>query len=141
MSASKNEVLFREIIDEAFNQGHYEVLERNVSPDFVEHQFGLKATLEGMQGGIEFLRRAFPDFRLEIEDLAEDGEVLWARMTARGTNEGGFMGPPNGKTFCITVFDQLRFEGGKMAEHWGSPDRFALMAQLGLLPSLQSTAV
>ena len=137
MSASTNETLFREIIDEAFNQGRYEVLARNVSSDFSEHQFGLHATLDGMQGDIEILRRAFPDFRLEIDDLVEEGEVLWARMTARGTNSGGFMGPPNGKTFRITVFDQVRFESGKMVEHWGSPDRFALLAQLGLLPVLE----
>lgn len=140
MSGSKNEVMFREIIDQAFNQGRYEVLVRNVSPDFVEHQFGLHATLEGMQGDIEILRRAFPDFRLEIDDLAENGEKIWVRMTARGTNRGGFMGPPNGKTFRITVFDQLRFEGGKMVEHWGSPDRFALLVQLGLLPQVERSA-
>jgi predicted ester cyclase len=133
--------MFREIIDEAFNHGRYEVLERNVSPDFVEHQFGLHATLEGMQGDIEILRSAFPDFQLEIDDLVEEGEVIWARMTAHGTNSGGFMGPPNGKTFHITVFDQLRFKHGKMVEHWGSPDRFALLAQLGLLPAREGKAV
>ena len=134
MSGSKNESVFREIINEGFNQGHYDVLRRNVAPDFVEHQFGLKATIEGMQSDIEFLRQAFPDFTLTIDDLVEDGEILWARMTARGTNRGGFMGPPNGKSFRITVFDQVRFENGMMVEHWGSPDRFALLAQLGLLP-------
>jgi len=140
MSATRNEAIFREIIDKAFNQGQYEVLQRNVSPDFVEHQFGLKPTIEGMQSDIQFLRRAFPDFTLTIEDLTEDGDRLWARMSARGTNRGGFMGPPNGKAFRITVFDQLRFENGMMVEHWGSPDRFALMAQLGLLPQLETRA-
>jgi predicted ester cyclase len=44
------------------------------------------------------------------------------------------MGPPTGKAMSITVFDSCRFEQGKIVEHWGSPDRFALLAQLGLLP-------
>ena len=44
------------------------------------------------------------------------------------------MGPPNGKAFEITVIDIARFENGKIVEHWGVPDRFAVMAQLGLLP-------
>jgi predicted ester cyclase len=30
--------------------------------------------------------------------------------------------------------DVCRFENGKIVEHWGVPDRFAVMAQLGLLP-------
>jgi predicted ester cyclase len=48
------------------------------------------------------------------------------------------MGPPNGKTFEIAVFDVVRFADGKIVEHWGSPDRFALLAQLGLLPKQQA---
>ena len=137
MSGEQNQAALREVISEAFNQGRYDVLRRRFKPDFVEHQFGLHATIEGMQGDIQFLRKAFPDFNLTIEDVVEQGDKLWVRMTARGTNLGGFMGPPNGKTFRVTVFDVCRFEDGKIVEHWGSPDRFALMAQLGLLPQPQ----
>ena len=90
-----------------------------------------------MQSDIQFLRTAFPDFKLIIEDMLAQGDKVWVRMTARGTNLGGFMGPPNGKSFEVTVFDQCRFNDGKIVEHWGSPDRFALLAQLGLLPQQQ----
>ena len=141
MSARQNQAVFREIITEAFNQGQYDVLRRDVRPDFVEHQFGLHPTIEGMQGDIQFLRTAFPDFNLTIEEIVEAGDKVWARMTARGTNRGGFMGPPNGKSFEIAVFDVCRFEGGKMVEHWGSPDRFAMLAQLGLLPQREQAKV
>ena len=125
------------MIDEAFNKGNYTVLRENFNPDFIEHQFGLHATIEGMQSDIQFLRTAFPDFRLTIEDMVADGDKLWVHMTARGTNRGGFMGPPNGKSFEVAVFDTCRFKDGKIVEHWGSPDRFALLAQLGLLPKPQ----
>jgi predicted ester cyclase len=134
MSTEQNQAAFRRVIAEAFNKGNYNVLPDLFIPDFIEHQFGLHPTIEGMQADIQFLRTAFPDFNLTIEDMVADGDNVWARMTARGTNSGGFMGPPNGKTFKITVFDQCRFKDGKIAEHWGSPDRFAMMAQLGLLP-------
>lgn len=134
MSTEQNQASFRQIINEAFNKGNYNVLRDHVRPDFIEHQFGLHPTLEGMQGDIQFLRTAFPDFNLTIEDMAADGDKLWVRMTARGTNRGGFMGPPNGKSFEVAVFDTCRFSEGKMVEHWGSPDRFALLTQLGLLP-------
>ena len=140
MSGEQNQAALREVIGEAFNQGHYDVLRRRFKPDFVEHQFGLHATIEGMQGDIQFLRTAFPDFNLTIEEMVEAGDKVWARMTARGTNRGGFMGPPNGKSFEVAVFDVCRFEDGKVVEHWGSPDRFALLAQLGLLPQRQPAA-
>ena len=114
------------------------MLREHFDPDFIEHQFGLHPTIEGMQSDIQFLRTAFPDFTLSIEDLVADGDKIWARMTASGTNRGGFMGPPNGKSFEIAVFDVCRFQDGKIIEHCGSPDRFALLAQLGLLPQKQA---
>jgi predicted ester cyclase len=42
--------------------------------------------------------------------------------------------PPMGRSFAITVMDVCRFENGKIVEHWGVPDRFHQMTQLGLLP-------
>ena len=137
MTTHDNLNAFRSIIDEAFNQENYQILDDLVSPDFIEHQFGLHPTIPGMIDDIRFLHRAFPDFHLTFEELVADGDKVWARMTARGTNLGGFMGPPNGKSFTIAVFDVSRFENRKMIEHWGSPDRFALLAQLGLLPQRQ----
>lgn len=141
MSTEQNQAALREVITEAFNQGHYEVLSKHFKPDFIEHQFGLHPTIEGMQGDIQFLRTAFPDFNLTIEEMVEVGDKVWVRMTGRGTNRGGFMGPPNGKSFEVAVFDVCRFEGGKIVEHWGSPDRFAMLMQLGLLPQRQPATV
>jgi len=134
MSTEQNKQSFRRVIEEAFNKGNYSVLSDLFNPDFIEHQFGLHPTIEGMIGDIQFLRTAFPDFNLTIEELVADEDKVWARMTARGTNKGGFMGPPNGKSFRMVVFDECRLKDGKIVEHWGSPDRFAMLAQLGLLP-------
>ncbi len=141
MATTPNQAALREVIEEAFNQGRYEVLRRRFKPDFVEHQFGLHATIEGMQRDIEYLRTAFPDFNLTIEEMVEADDKVWVRMTGRGTNLGGIMGPPNGKSFEVTVFDEVRFEDGKIVEHWGSPDRFAQLSQLGLLPKRQPETV
>jgi predicted ester cyclase len=135
MSAQENVQVVRQVIEEAFNQGRFDNLPRLFKPGYREHQFGLHDTVEGMQQDIQFLRRAFPDFHLTIEQMTCDGDKVWVLSTARGTNLGGLMGPPNGKSFEISVFDLLRVEDGLIVEHWGSPDRFAQMAQLGLLPN------
>mgnify|MGYP002399770338 CR=1 FL=1 len=41
---------------------------------------------------------------------------------------------PTGKKFEISVIDIMRFGNGKLIEHWGIPDKLALMEQLGMKP-------
>jgi len=72
---------------------------------------------------------------LTIEDLIMDGDKVWGRMTGRGTHKKQFGPlPATDKTFEITVIDIMRFKEGKLIEHWGVPDRLALMEQLGMKP-------
>ena len=134
MSAVENKEVFRRVIEEGFNKGNYQALDSLFAPSYVEHQFGLKTTLQGFKEDIRYLRSGFPNLHLTIEDMTAEGDKVWIRMTAQGTNDGPFIGPPTGKPMTITVFDVCRFENGRIVEHWGVPDRFALMAQLGLLP-------
>ena len=115
MNEKSNLEVFRTIIEEAFNKDNTSILYDLVAPDFSKHQFGLHPTIEGMAGDIHFLHTAFPDFRLSIEDLNVDGDKIWARMTARGTNRGGFMGPPNGKHLRLRY---SMFAASKKALWW-----------------------
>ena len=135
MSAEHNIATFRQVIEEGFNKGNMDALDDCFSPTYLEHQFDLPPTLEGFKGSIRYLRDTFSGFSLTIDDMVADGDKVWARMTGRGTHTKEFMGrPPTGKSFAITVVDICRFENGKIVEHWGVPDRFHLIAQLGLLP-------
>ena len=133
MNKEEMVVIFQKIIAEAFGQQKFDVLGTSFDPNFVEHQFGLKKNIEGMQEDITDLHKSFPDIAFKIEETVVEGDKLWARMIARGTNKGGIMGPPNGKPFEIYVFDVVRFKDGKIVEHWGVSDRFAILAQLGML--------
>jgi predicted ester cyclase len=65
---------------------------------------------------------------LTIEDIVADGDKVWARIVARGND------PRSGQEVSINVMDVSRFVDGRMVEHWGTPDRFALLHQLGRLP-------
>ena len=135
MSVEQNKAVFRRVIEEGFNRGHFEALDDCFPPAYTEHQFDLPATLEGFKGSIAFLRDTFAPFSLTIEDMVADGDKVWARLTGRGTDSKGLGGrPPTGRSFAITVIDVCRFENGKIVEHWGVPDRFHQMVQLGLLP-------
>ena len=138
MSDEQNKAVFRRVIEQGFNTGNLDALNDCFSPTYTEHQFDLPPTLEEFKGSIRFLRDTFAPFSLNIEDMIADGEMVWARMTGRGTDSKGIMGhPPTGRFFAITVIDVCRFEHGKIVEHWGVPDRFHQLAQLGLLPRPQ----
>jgi predicted ester cyclase len=141
MSAEQNIQIVRRLIEEGLSEHNLDLVTELFEPNFIENQFGLKPTIAGMKEDFEFLYRAFPDYHLSIEDIVADGDKVWLRMTCTGTNKGGFMGPPNGKSFKITVMDVVRLKDGKVVEHWGVPDRFAVMAQLGLLPQPQAQKV
>jgi predicted ester cyclase len=135
MTAEQNAEVFRRVIEEGFNNGNFAALDEGFPPSYTEHQFDLSLTLAEFKGSIRYLRDTFAPFSLTIEDLVADGEKIWARLTGRGTDSKGLMGrAPTGRSFTITVIDICRFEDGKIVEHWGVPDRFHQMAQLGLLP-------
>jgi len=137
MSSQRNLQVFHQVIEEGFNRGNYAALDALFALGYQEHQFGLHTDLAGFKRDIQFLRAAFPDLHLTIEDEVADGDKVWARARACGTNLGAFIGPPTGKAMEITVIDICRFENGKIVEHWGVPDRFAVIKQLGLLPLAQ----
>ena len=46
---------------------------------------------------------------------------------------------PTGGSFTIAGIDVIRFEDGRMAEHWHVVDQLTLMQQLGLIPAPDST--
>ena len=138
MSTTDPETVARLLIEEGFNRGDLSVADELSSPELVEHQnFGPNHApgAEGVKAVITSLRRAFPDFRLEIEDLVVDGDLVWLRMVGSGTNDGSFMGhEPTGRTMRTAVFDVLRVRDGRIVEHWGVPDRLGALLQLGLVP-------
>ncbi len=132
------------ILEEGFAAGDTAVVDELCSPDLVEHQFGLAGTgaeaIEGVKEAIQWLHRAVPDLTFTIEDWVEAGDTIWVRARARGTASGPVLGPPSGRPVDITVIDVARITDGRIVEHWGVPDRFALLAQTGALARLRQTS-
>jgi predicted ester cyclase len=132
--------VMRRIFEEGFAVGGASVVDELCSPDLVEHQFGLAGTgaqaCEHVKAAIRDVHRAFPGLSVTIEDSVEQGDTIWVRVRARGTASGPFFGPPGNRPIDITVFDVARIVDGRIVEHWGVPDRFALLAQTGVLDRL-----
>lgn len=82
------------------------------------------------------LHTAIPDLSITVEDAVESGDTVWVRARARGTATGSFFGPPSGRPIDVTVIDIARIVDGRIVEHRGVPDRFAMLAQTGVLERL-----
>lgn len=133
--------VLRRIFDEGFATGDGSVVAELCSPDLVEHQFGMAGrgaeALDHLREAMGQVHAAMPDIAFTIEDAVQSGDTLWARVTGRGTATGPFFGPPSGRPVEITVIDVARVVDGRIVEHWGVPDRFAMLAQTGVLDRLK----
>ena len=110
-----------------------------IADDFVEHEEtpGLEPTKEGVKQFFHMYRAAFPDLRMEPQDVLASGDKVVARARATGTNQGEFMGmPPTGKSVDVQLIDIIRFgDDGLAREHWGVFDALGMMQQLGAIPA------
>jgi predicted ester cyclase len=133
-------VVMQRMLDEGFAAGNGAVAEELCSPGLVEHQFGLAGApgeaVQHVKDAMRDVHGAVPDLRFTIEDAVEDGDIIWVRARGRGTATGPFFGPPSRRPVDFTVIDVARVVGGQIVEHWGVPDRFAVLAQTGILDRL-----
>jgi predicted ester cyclase len=125
---------FATVIRAGFNEGNLEALDGLFTSDFVEHQRGFPTPdLAGLKRGIAGLRRSIPDIHLEIVDTVVEGDTICFVLRGDGTHDGP-LGPlpASGTHLTIDVIDVCRFREGKIAEHWGVPDRMGIMEQIGM---------
>jgi len=121
------------------NAGDIDGFGRQVAEDFVEHEElpGLPPTKEGVVQYFRMMLAAFPDMRMDVEDVIASGDKAVARLRVTGTNKGDFIGmPATGKSASVKLIDITRFgDDGLAREHWGVVDQLALMQQLGVIPT------
>ena len=129
---------------ELINEGDIDGFGEHVADGFVEHEElpGLEQSKEGVRQLFHMYRAAFPDLRMEPEDVLVSGEKVVARVHATGTHRGEFLGmPATGKRIDVAVIDIMRFgDDGLVHEHWGLFDSLGMMQQLGAIPAAAPTA-
>ena len=133
-----NEATMRRLY-ELISAGDIDGFGEHVADEFVEHEAtpGFEPSKEGVKQMFHMYRAAFPDLRMEAEDVLASGDKVVARVRATGTHQGEFMGmPATGKSVDVQVIDIMRFgEDGLVREHWGLFDALGMMQQLGAIPA------
>jgi steroid delta-isomerase-like uncharacterized protein len=118
---------------EALTLGRFQVIDELVSEAFIEHE-ELPTDAEGRDGLRELFQMfhaAFSDFAVTIEDMVAEGDKVFVRATMQGIQRAEFLDiPSKGKPMLVPVADVMRFEGGRIVEHWGLMDTGQLMEQL-----------
>lgn len=71
----------------------------------------------------EMAKHAFPDMTFDVNLVLESGDYIVSNWTLSGTHTGKpyYDVPPSGKKVIINGTAILRFENGKVVEHWGGP--------------------
>ena len=114
-------------------------MEKHVAKTFVRHDPGLDFEVRGPNGVLQLhdaLMPAFPDMKLDLEDLVAEGEKVLVRLVIRATHTGPFGEmAPTGKPISVPVLDLFQIRDGVLIEHWAQLDNLGMLKQLGALPA------
>ena len=123
-------------IEQVWNQGDFDAFAQLTTEQFAYHLGGQPPRdRAGMQQFLTATRTAFPDWRVDVQSLVQQGEQVAVRWRGEVTHQGPFHGiPATGKKVTVTGINLYRLEGDLVAEEWEETDSLGLLRQLGVLP-------
>ena len=105
--------------EETFNNGNFEILNEDISPDAIDHSFPEMQGVDAFKIPLMGLKGALPDLQAEPEIIIAEGDIVMALTTFTGTHEGEFLGiPPSGEQVTWSHVDINRIENGQVVEAW-----------------------
>jgi steroid delta-isomerase-like uncharacterized protein len=119
----------------AFNANDLDACVELAAPGLIINLAELPEPLRGRatwRQGAELMKRAFPDFHAQIEDIFGAGDRVAVRLTMTGTHEGEYLGiPATGRRVTYVSHEIYRVEDDLIAEEWICSDTAGLLRQLG----------
>ena len=98
---------------------------------------------QALTDNLDDIFRTFPDWKMEIVEIAAESESVIVRCRVSGThrgvatravNGGLLVGvPPTGKHFLVQHIHWYKIRDGKITDHSTSRDDLGMSQQLGLL--------
>jgi len=134
-TAEKNKKLVRRFYDEVMRDGNLAVIDELIADNYIEHEEfpGLTPNKEGLKGWVKMTRGAFPDLKMEVEDIIAEGNKVAVIARMKGTHQGEFLGKKGtGRKLDLPFVDVILIKDGKAVEHWGYSDNMKMAEQLQL---------
>ena len=141
MTIERNKAIARSWSEELWGQGNLALADEIIAPEYVRHDPGDPFPARGPEDVkriVTMLRGMLSDFRIEIEAMVAEGNLVVSRYTSIATDTRGYMGKqPTGKTIRTSAMQMFRFnDDGKIVESWAIRDDLGTLRQLGHLPHL-----
>lgn len=92
--------------------------------------------LEGAKMAHGMAMQSFPDRKVEVVEVVEDGTKVCVRQRVTGTNKGGFPAfgvPANNKKIDFQWISIYEVRRGKIVDHHSINDALTLLIQLGAI--------
>jgi len=144
MSTEANKAAARRWSEELWGKGNLSVADEIIAKDYVRHDPGDPFPARGpddVKRIVTMLRSMFPDFRIEVEAIIAEADLVVSRYTTTATDTRGYMGhAPTGKAIRTPAIQIFRFADGKIVESWAARDDLGTLRQLGHAPSARHTA-
>jgi predicted ester cyclase len=128
----------RRILEEIIPNGDVAGLRAVMHPEVVNHQppAGAPPGLDGMIQAMGWVKQGFSERRFEVHQVIAEGDTVVVHCTLHGRHTGPFMGlAPTNQSVAFRQVHIVRFQDGKVAEHWVVRDDLGLGRQLGAIPS------
>jgi len=100
----------------------------------IHHGFSsrIRPGIAGLRDHYDRLLKAFPDMRIDIDDIIADGEKVAHRFLFSGTHKGEFLGmPPTGKLVRTPGVHIHLFKNERAIEVWQVFDNLTFLSELG----------
>jgi steroid delta-isomerase-like uncharacterized protein len=94
---------------------------------------GLPSGPRAAKDTLTLLTTTFPDLKVTIDDILQDGDKVVVRFHITGTQKASFVGfPAKNRTLSIQAVDIHEFKDGKIVRTWHTEDWMTGLRQLGV---------
>jgi steroid delta-isomerase-like uncharacterized protein len=117
-----------------WNDGDFDVADEIFHPQAIAPDAPqLPAGPEGCKEVARIFRTAFPDFRMTVEDVVAEGDLVCCRFRQSGTHQGDLFGiAPTGRSVDFGEMAICQIADGQIIASWFQTDMLGLMSQLGV---------
>jgi predicted SnoaL-like aldol condensation-catalyzing enzyme len=117
---------------QALNDKRVELFDEFIHPEYNNHNAYVEPGPAGVKAFFRHYLDAFPDMKVVMDDVIEEGNRVSARFTYNGTFSNPFMGyRPNSAAVQMRSIDIWRVEDGKFIEHWDELNLLEVFQQIG----------
>ena len=120
---------------EIWSEGNYALLDELYSPEIIRHEVNIQDDLVGTKqykDNVIWVRTAYPDFDVTVDDLFVKDDLVVLRWTVTGTQTGsrGDL-PATGNRVQFSGININRVIDGKIVEEWVYFNMADVLKQLG----------